>query len=142
MFNSVSIGNFALAVLKNGSMQQLWGLIRSIQIIVLSSLIELVYPSNVSEFFKQTIEFANVDLLSGEDLYEKWLEMEPTSPLSAKFSELDYETKNFLLNSGSFFVMLTFVLLEPILRALINLLCLACRRYELSRQIGLRMSAY
>ena len=58
MFSSVSASNFFLALLKAGSMQQLWGLIRTVQLIVLSSLIEIDYPPITAEFFKNSIHFA------------------------------------------------------------------------------------
>jgi len=59
-------------------MQQLWGLIRAIQLIVLIALTEITFPANAGEFFKRAIIFANIDLLSGENLYEELFEFAET----------------------------------------------------------------
>ena len=51
MVNIMSSSNFFLAIILKGSMQQLFGMIRAIQIIVLAALMNISFPSNAAAFF-------------------------------------------------------------------------------------------
>lgn len=63
--NSVSSGNFVLSLILGGSMQQLWGMIRALQMIVLSALIRTPLPSHCFIFFQGCMMFAQMDILDG-----------------------------------------------------------------------------
>mmetsp|Transcript_17852 Transcript_17852/g.27621 ORF Transcript_17852/g.27621 Transcript_17852/m.27621 type:complete len:315 (-) Transcript_17852:321-1265(-) len=98
---------------------------------------EITFPANAAEFYKRAILFANMDLLSGEKLYEVILSFRSTPPLSPKFEELDYEDLTFIMNSGSFFILLTLILLEPLGRFFITQLCLLFKRFKACRSVGI-----
>eukprot|EP00356_Strombidium_inclinatum_P000932 CAMPEP_0170510854 /NCGR_PEP_ID=MMETSP0208-20121228/65987_1 /TAXON_ID=197538 /ORGANISM="Strombidium inclinatum, Strain S3" /LENGTH=217 /DNA_ID=CAMNT_0010794345 /DNA_START=2269 /DNA_END=2922 /DNA_ORIENTATION=- len=137
MVNSVSFGNFLLGVLTSGSMQHLWGLIRAVQLIVLTALMEITFPGNAAEFYKRAILFASMDILSGEELYEQIFSFRRTPPLSAKFEEMDFRSLTFIMNSGSFFIILILIFLEPLARVAITGLCLLLKRFKFMREIGI-----
>ncbi len=82
---TISTSNFFLVLLMNGSMQQLWGMIRALQLIVLASLMNLQFPANAAVFYQGAIMFATMDLLSGEKLYGLLFDFKETPPLSEKF---------------------------------------------------------
>ena len=69
--NTVGAGNLVINVLMNGSMQQLFGMIRVIQVIILTALMNIVFPPNAAAFFQGAISFATMDVLSGEEIYKK-----------------------------------------------------------------------
>jgi len=136
MVNAVGTGNFLLAIILNGSMQQLFGMIRAIQIIVLTSLMNLVFPSNAAAFYQGAIMFASMDILSGEALYEKIFVFKETPPLSTKFEELDYGDMNYVMNSGSILIMLVIIVAEPLVCRGANYLCLHFPEHFIVRKIG------
>jgi hypothetical protein len=69
----MSSANFGVGMILGGSMQSLYGLIRSMQLILLSFLSDVSYPAHTYVFFQGSILFAGMDVFSGEDLYEKHL---------------------------------------------------------------------
>jgi len=97
--------NLVVSLLLGGSMEQLWGMIRALQIIVLSALVGMTLPSNVHLFIQGCMEFANVDIFSGEVIYLTLFEFTPTDPLTDNFEQFGIGDLNFLINSGSYFVV-------------------------------------
>ena len=77
-----------------------------------------------------------MDLLSGEELYEKLFTFKETSPLTAKFEELDYGNMNYVQNSGSILILLVLILLEPFALILLNKICVMCSKHYIFRVIG------
>jgi hypothetical protein len=55
IFNS---GNFLLMLILGGSMQEIWGMIRAVQMIVLSVLVDVTFPINLFIFLQVCIAFA------------------------------------------------------------------------------------
>jgi hypothetical protein len=47
----MTTGNFFVSLLLGGSMEQLWGMIRALQMIVLSTLIDMPMPALTLKFF-------------------------------------------------------------------------------------------
>jgi hypothetical protein len=78
MVNSMSSGNFVLSLIMGGSMQQLWGMIRAMQFIILSFLIKVPTPSHTHKFFEGCAVFAQMDILDGKGLYENWFDFKET----------------------------------------------------------------
>jgi hypothetical protein len=78
MVNSMSSGNFVLSLVMGGSMQQLWGMIRAMQFIILCFLIKVPTPGHTHKFFEGCAAFAQMDILDGKTLYEKMFEFKET----------------------------------------------------------------
>jgi hypothetical protein len=55
MFNS---GNFFLMLVIGGSMQELWGMIRAVQMIVLSALVNIKIPIQLFIYLEICVLFA------------------------------------------------------------------------------------
>jgi len=92
----VSSGNFVVALILGGSMQYLWGMIRVMQMITILSLVFVMFPSHAMVFFEAAVLFSNMDVLSGEDLYEKTLVLKETNPLNDKFDFMGMGSMNFV----------------------------------------------
>ena len=58
VLDSLNSGNFFLMLVLKGSMEQLWGMIRAIQMIVLSALVALNLPTNLFIYLQICIVFA------------------------------------------------------------------------------------
>jgi hypothetical protein len=93
-----------------GSMQHLWGMIRAMQMITTMSLINIAFPSTANAFFNAAILFANMDVMSGEKLYEIIFNFKETDPFNEKFETMDIGSKNLIMNSGSFFILIILVI--------------------------------
>lgn len=62
--------------------QQLYGMIRAVQMISLSALVNAVYPPHTQIFFNITIAFADLDVFNGEGYFEDYLDLQETPPLN------------------------------------------------------------
>jgi hypothetical protein len=56
--NSASGANFLVSLMLGGSMQQLWGMIRAMQMIILIALIKTPQPAHTFTFLKGCMMFA------------------------------------------------------------------------------------
>jgi hypothetical protein len=103
--NFLSTASFGVGILLGGSMQQLYGLIRSMQLILLSMLTDVAYPAHTLVFFQGAILFAGMDIFSGEEFYAKHFTFRYTTPINERFDEFGIGDKNFIMNSGSYLIM-------------------------------------
>ena len=86
-------------------MQQLWGLIRALQLISLSALLNIPYTINLFIFLQICVNFASMDIMNGEDFYEEHFTFHETSPINEAYEFFGIDNKNFILNSGSYLVI-------------------------------------
>ena len=103
--NALSSGNFVLSLILGGSMQQLWGMIRALQMIILIALADVPIPSHTFIFFQSCLVFAEMDILGGEQFFEDNFEFTSSSPLNAAFELFNIGDKNFVMNSASYFLI-------------------------------------
>ena len=68
----------------------------------LVALVMVPIPVSLFVYFEVSVIFCNVDILSGESLYEKNLVMQETGPINDNFAFFGIEDSNFLNNSGSY----------------------------------------
>ena len=80
-------------------------MIRALQLIFMSSLVNINHPPHTVLFFKLCMIFAQMDILNGEDFYEEHMTFKHTEPLTPNFETYGIENMNFFLNSGSFLVL-------------------------------------
>ena len=102
MFNS---GNFFIMLLLGSAMQELWGMIRAVQMIALSALVQINFPVNLFLFLGICINFASMDILQAEEIYANNLEFKETEPINDAFNFFGIGDKNMVYNSGSYFLI-------------------------------------
>lgn len=73
--------------------------------IILIALADVPIPSHTFIFFQSCLDFAEMDILKGEEFFEANFEFTPTSPLNAAFELFKIGDKNFVLNSASYFLI-------------------------------------
>ena len=73
-----------------------------------------------------------MDLLDGKGYYSEWFDLRHTEPISDMWEMMDMEDKNFLLNSGSYFMIQTGLLVFYLISFIINSLAACCPRYKSS----------
>jgi hypothetical protein len=135
--NSLAGGNFLVGVLVGGSMQQLWGMIRAMQYIILCFLIRVPTPGHTHGFFEGCASFAQMDILDGKTLYEHLFRFKETAPLNANYETMDIPDKNFVNNSGSFFPLIAIIVLYNFSEALLNKVATVFARFKCCRRIGM-----
>ena len=58
VMTSISSGNFVISLILGGSMQQLWGMIRALQMIILTARVRTPIPAATFMFFQGCMMFA------------------------------------------------------------------------------------
>ena len=134
MFNS---GNFFLMVILGGSMQSLWGMIRAVQIISNSGLVNINIPINMFIFLKICIIFAQMDIIQGEDIIAKYLKFHETGPVNKAFEFFGIDDKNFINNSGSYFFIFISLFLYMMLKIVLNQIAKCLANYFYPRLMGI-----
>ena len=60
-------------------------------------------------------------MFDGEAIYQEIFIFQETRPLSQNFEMFDYESKNFMTNSGSYFIMMLGIFMVYLIGYLVNL---------------------
>ena len=64
-----------------------------------------------------------MDILNGEELYEKYFEFKETDPVGSKWDFFGMGDSNFINNSGSYFILIIVIGLSYILIWFVNMIC-------------------
>lgn len=92
-------GNFVISIVLSASLNLLWSLLNSLQVIVTLPLLKTNFPSN-AYFLCQTLnKVANFNVIPMEALNRMILVYEDTKPKNENFERYTYASKNFILNS-------------------------------------------
>ena len=75
-------------------------------------------------------------MLQGEEFFTDSFNFTKTEPYTSSFEYFGYETKNFLINSGSFNFYLITIIVYTLLKMLVNQVCVYFARYRTFRNIG------
>jgi len=102
-------------------MQQMWGLFRTLQTMLITSLIVFMRPVILTLFFTESVKFAGADIFSAGDFFEENLKFVSTDPLNSAFDFYGIGNMIMLIQSGSFFVLFTSMLLRIFVCYIINL---------------------
>lgn len=88
-------------------------------------------------FFELCILFANLDIFSGEKIFSVLFVFRETTPLNAIFEKNGVDSKNYISNSGSFFIILIGLWIHHALIKLVIFLNKKLSRFSLSRRFGM-----
>ena len=92
--------------LLGASMGAVFGMINSLQIIIILPLFDASMPANTGMVFQYLTKIAAFDLLEIGDFVDEFLELEQTDPVDNNFETLGFESQWFINNVGSFFIYL------------------------------------
>jgi hypothetical protein len=105
VFVLASTSNFVIGLLIGHSMQALWGMIRTLQLIILSNLVNCPFPPHAAVFFEGCILFANMDIFDGEMIYRNNMKMKKTDAYDDNYKRFGIGDQNFIYQSGSYFIL-------------------------------------
>ena len=98
----------------------LWGMIRALQMISLSGLVNVKIPIQLHIFLAVCVVFAGMDIFDGQGLFEKIFEFKETEAIGEKWAFFDIDNSNFIMNSGSYFVIFVGLFVHMVTFSLIN----------------------
>lgn len=107
------------------------------QVITLLSLVDISLPAYSRLFFQTAIIFANMDVFSGEAFFENNFRFKETDPLNEKFDGMGMSTQNYLLNTGSYYILLIGICVQFYSKRIINFICAKLARFRIARCIGI-----
>jgi len=103
----VIFGGVAYNFLAQCSLQLIWSLLNTLQLILHLPLISIVHPSNALTFYIMLMGVANFDIIDLEKLQE-WIfeeEVVKEDPLTLNFELLGYDGMNLVFNIGNIFFL-------------------------------------
>ncbi|TNV85800.1 hypothetical protein FGO68_gene17649 [Halteria grandinella] len=106
---SVLYANFGMNLIMAASLQLLWGLINSLQLVVRTPLMGMKFPSHTKAFFSSFIMLTNFDILPSTNLNELVFGYD-SAEYEENFSDLGYDSLNTVDNIGSFLYYLILIL--------------------------------
>ena len=107
----------ALSFFMSMSLSFLWGMINAIQILVYFPMMTVTIPANLNLLYAGIISAATFDVIPFiDEIHELLWNFEHSNDEidSTGFNSLGFETNNFILNSGSLFIMFLIFLAQLI----------------------------
>ena len=123
--SSVLTGSVVLNILMASSMNELWGQMNILQMIIAIPLMEVDMPENSLQLWSGIIEFATFDVLPSADITnfifgEEAFSPETLEPLNQKFMLLAYDTSNIIYVLGTMFYILAFTAIQLVLALILS----------------------
>ena len=108
---SFLIANLLSTVIFSTSMMYMWGLVNTLQIVVLTVLFDIKTPLNVQETFLNILKLANFDLIQLDSFYDSVFTFTPSEPFNELFLEAEYDTSNYIKLIGPIFIFVSLYLI-------------------------------
>ena len=112
---AMTSGNLIVAIVLGGGVSQLFGMIRLLQILLLSAIAGVVYPAHLTLFYSYCIVFAEMDIFQGikESKFNVFsIEVTPTASFNPVFEQYNIENMSFFMNSGSMNIIFVLILIN------------------------------
>jgi hypothetical protein len=120
-------------------MQQLWGMIRTMKTIIMAGLVEIPMPAHALVFMQGCVTLAQMDVLDGAGLYQEVFEFKQTAYLTPNYELFGISNKNFIMNSGSYFLLFISFFVINILMYITNKVAVYCAHRPFCRKIGIKV---
>ena len=102
-------GNAFVNFLLAGSLNQLWGMINNLQIVIHSPLINVQFPGNAYILYDNMIVIATFDFLPTDDWYPHIFPNIPfEEPFTEKFERLSYGHNTLLFNMQTLLIFFVY----------------------------------
>ena len=74
------------------SLNQLWSMINTQQLIVMIALFQVTMPANAGMFFRTIMSIAAFDFYDFTDIIHELFSIEPTDPIDKNFESIGFES--------------------------------------------------
>lgn len=104
--------NFVLNIFITASLNLLWSMINTQQLIVMMPMFQIQMTSNVSIFFRNIMAIAAFDFFDIDEYVHDSFDIKPTEAVDVKFQLIGFESHYFIVNVGTIFVFYLIYLLN------------------------------
>ena len=119
--------NFFLSIFMIGMLQYMWGLINTLQMIVMTALFSLKKPLNCHQIMIAIMKLTNLDVIPTEDFLNKIFTFEVEAPaFNENFEDAGYESSNFIIELGPLGIIIVLSTLLFIIKRLLKNLSGRC----------------
>lgn len=105
--------------------------------ISLSGIVNVKVPIHLHIFLQICVAFANMDIFNGENFYEENLTFKETAAIGEKWAFFGMDNSNFIMNSGSYFVIIVGLFVYMIVFYTVNKICTLNAKSPVARKIGM-----
>lgn len=118
-------GNAVINLLLAGSLNQVWGMVNNLQIVLHTPLMNLQFPANAFLIYDVMISVATFDILPTDDIYPSFFpDLPEDNPFTEKFDRMNIGSRFLIMNMGTVLLIFAFYvilfLMYPFCRALRN----------------------
>ena len=103
----------------------------------MSGLIKIILPILMYLFLAVCVQFAQMDLLDGQNHFERMFNFKETFARSEQFNFFEMQDSNFIGNSGSYFIIIAGLILYYVVCFSINKICKKLSRFKMARRLGI-----
>ena len=123
----------------NFSLKSVFEMINALQIVILLPLSESSVPANAGMFFERLAQIAAFDLIEIKPQINEYLDLVPTGPVNDKFESLGLESKYFINNLGTFFLIIMIYFLLVIIWIIV-ILMQKCKNGKLIKKLERKLN--
>ena len=107
------------------------------QLMIFSTLVQITYPPHTLLFFQGCIVVAQMDILDGGAFFDSNFDFVPTEPLNQWFEDFGIDSKQFLINTGSFTPLIMYIIGFNFMLYVLNKIAVKHRASKIWRRIGI-----
>jgi hypothetical protein len=96
-------------------------------------------PGHALIFMQECMKFAQVDILDAYWIYDIVFDFKPTESFTPNFEMFGIDDKNFIRNSGSYFVFFFGFIIVNLSLILINRIAIYCAKRQKCRKLGIKV---
>ncbi|TNV87834.1 hypothetical protein FGO68_gene14781 [Halteria grandinella] len=137
--NYILYGNLGAQIFMSVSMQLLWGMVNTLQLIIHMNMLSVIMPANVQLFFSLIVNIVQFKIVPTDKIISTLfgIKQEFKSKVSPEFQQTGYGTTNILKNLG---LLLLAVIGVIALIGLVFLMRLGAKRFPIINKIQLMIS--
>jgi hypothetical protein len=128
--NYMLYGNLGLQIFMSVSMQLLWGMVNTFQLVIHMNMLSVMIPANVQFFLSFVVNIVNFKILPTKDIINSLLGIKDKmkkSDVPPEFQQTGYESSNMAQNLG---LLLLAIIGLMVVIGLVLLLRLLAKKFE------------
>lgn len=141
-FNAISLTNIIVALLIGGTIQQLVGSVKQMQLMIFSALINIKFHPVLLRFYQFCVYLAEFDVLNGPMIIGMVFSFIETEPFEEYFEIFGIGDMNFFNNVGSLPVMFVLIVANWMLWRVVFFLAKICYCSSCCLSLGLKSEKY
>ena len=128
--NYMLYGNLGLQIFMSVSMQLLWGMVNTLQLVIHMNMLSVMIPANVQFFLSFVVNIVNFKIVPTKDIINSLLGLKDKmkkSDVYPEFQQTGYESSNMAQNLG---LLLLAIIGLVVVVGLVLLLRLLAKKFE------------